>query len=73
MNINWTKADSWYRRDTEDGCHLTVSRTRSGSWSWRWNASGTGRVLGKGDNHDSHLGAMIEADQTCVPVFEAVA
>lgn len=70
MNLNWTKADAWYRRDTDEGGYLTVSRAGD-TWSWFWRASRTGGVLGQGGGHDSHLGAMIAADQASALLYQA--
>lgn len=72
MNPNWTKADAWFRRDVDEHSYLTVSRTGD-TWGWRWHARTNGTLLGKSDlkGHPSHLGAMIEADQTSFEMYEA--
>ena len=70
MNVNWTKADAWYRRDTDEGGYLTVSRAGNGTWSWFWRVSRTGGVFGQGGGHESHLEAMIEADRSSARMCE---
>lgn len=70
MNLNWAKSDAWFRRDTDDGGYLTVSRSKN-TWSWTWHVRQTGALLGEGIGLPSHLDAMIAADHAAARKYEA--